>query len=219
MFIQACEEECFFIYNSDIQKCPCAPGCPNGCPCAGYQCVQGSTTTQPPSTSDNPAETTSPVSATTTPPIVHPHTNFVALNSFVEHKAVAWEWPPKMDDPTVDLLDMFEFEEPISVLNSCSLVLNGVMYVLGGSAVNTQLAVVDGCGLKMAGTLPEAVDGGLCTTFREKTQEHGIICSPTTKSKSCLRFTPEDGLRIGSKDYPDMTEQHHGGAIVLYEGM
>ena len=94
------------------------------------------------------------------------------------------------------------------------------MYVLGGSTNPTQIAVVEGCGVVSAGELTEPVDGGLCTTFYDE-DEHAIICSPTTKSRACLNFTPEEGFKPGDnkKEYPDTEEQHHGGAIVLSEGI
>ena len=184
-------------------------------------CVQGtSTTTEEPEVTSEPIlSTTAGTTTSTLPPHEHPHTNFLALNSYVEHKALAFEWLRTEPEPTIDLLDMFEYEEPVSVLNSCSVTLGGVMYVLGGSANPTQLATVSDCGIVMAGTLNEPVDGGLCTTFFDK-DEHAIICSPTVKSRKCLSFTPESGFKPGDnkKEYPDTEEQHHGGAIVLNDG-
>jgi len=187
-------------------------------------CVQGTSTTIPPETSPPIVTGTTTVagsSTSTLPPHEHPHTNFLVLNSFVEHKALAFEWLRTEPEPTVDFLDgIFEFEEPISIVNSCSVTLGGVMYVLGGSTNPTQIAIVEGCGVVPAGELTEPVDGGLCTTFYDDV-EHAIICSPTTKSRACLNFTPEEGFKPGDskKEYPDTEEQHHGGAIVLNEGM
>lgn len=182
-------------------------------------CVQGTSTTSQPEVTTRPGEIISTTEAASTiPPHEHPHTNFLALNSYVEHKAMAWEWLKSEPEPTIDILEMFEFEEPLAVINSCSLTLGGVMYVLGGSTNPTQLAVVDGCGLTSVGELTEPVDGGLCTSFFDK-DERAIICSPTSKSRKCLNFTPEEGFTIGpGKEYPNTEEQHHGGAIVLSEG-
>ena len=56
-----CFQDCGRVYDQELEKCPCRPGCPNGCPCPEFQCesptttpIFSETTTTPDYTTTNP---------------------------------------------------------------------------------------------------------------------------------------------------------------------
>ena len=101
--------------------------------------------------------TTTDATMTTIPPSQFEEDGwFLTVNSFNKKQTLQWTWPPVMSQPTMDLLESpnFEWDMGLTVDSTCSTIVNGTMYIVGGPPGNsTQFMKVNDCRLENLGEL------------------------------------------------------------------
>jgi len=71
---------------------------------------------------------------------------------------------------------------------SCSTVINGLMMIFGGTGdFESQLSVVESCGLRRLGTLPMEFYSGACNTFQSNEGNEEVLLCFAERSKDCHR--------------------------------
>ena len=155
---QECLLQCKAIYESNLNQCPCQPGCPDGCPCPHYTCphtTKPPTTTTTTTTQTTTAKTTTPVTSTattTTTSLVT--TTSTTTTSTTTQRAVpsilvlnTWKASSKpfLVQPSGNLSTnvSFLFGTKTEAYQSCSVTFQGEMYVFGGKSESTQISKIE----------------------------------------------------------------------------
>ena len=159
-----CLAVCLRDYETSLETCPCKSECPNGCPCAFYECV----------------ETTTIATTQTTP--VKPENSVLVLSTFEGYK------PPVITDANgrEDYNFLFRFAENTSAYGSCSLMFKNELYVFGSENGDfyRQISKLVGCQLRRVGNLDFDHNRGACTNFND---EKVFLCfnDQSTDWKKC----------------------------------
>ena len=128
-----------------------------------------------------------------------------------------------MNQPQYEMMESpkFEWDMGLTVESTCSTIVNGTMYIIGGPPNNaTQFMKVTNCTLENLGDLNWPADGCLATTYYRGLDEMGIVCAAGTQGgKTCYKFDPEGGLVLNHYVYKvPSTYNHNMGTIVNWKG-
>ena len=96
-------------------------------------------------------------------------------------------------------MDQFVFGSNTASYGSCSAVLNGQMFVIGGAYEERQLSVVESCGLKRIGDLPADMDCGTCNTYPDQNSFFILLCFSRNTPTECHRFDASHLKRLTSQ--------------------
>ena len=146
-----CYAKCSREYADNVLKCPCEPGCPDGCPCPEYVCPVTTTT----------ALTTTAETTTTTFPALR--TDVLILNTAFEVNVPVITNAYAREDRNF----YFLMGENTQVYGSCSVTYKNEHFVFGGFTEEKQISQIIGCELKRIGTLAFDHVYGACTNVAD----------------------------------------------------
>ena len=187
-----CNSNCLRDYTSNLELCPCQPGCPNGCPCDIYQCPE--TTTAVTSTTTAATTTSSTTSTTTTRTTKAPSqaTEVLVLNTRKNADNV-----PIITNAAgrQDTNFEFVFGEGTQVYLSCSMTWKNDLYVFGGNPNKRQISQLVGCQLTQIGELEFDHHFGACANVAD---EKLYLCFGSGDSNKCRVTLSPTGVYEGT---------------------
>lgn len=133
----ACNGNCFREYTNNLELCPCQSGCPNGCPCDVYECLDLTTE----------LSTTTTTALTTKTPL--PATEVLILStSNLLNVPVITNAAGRQDRNFV-----FLYDELAEVNNGCAVTWRNEFFIFGGRSQDKQISKLIGCQLQRVGQL------------------------------------------------------------------
>ena len=63
-------------------------------------------------------------------PKIIPCKEFLVVNSFEGNKAFAFDWNRNRDQPDIDYLDNFQFDDEVEIIRTCAASFQGKIYIL-----------------------------------------------------------------------------------------
>jgi len=89
-------------------------------------------------------------------------------------------------------LNRFRFRQNTGAIRSCSLIHDGVMYIVGGklgSNYDKQISILESCQLRQVGQMPISFEYGACNTYTNSTgKEQALLCFSSSNSNGCFRY-------------------------------
>ena len=207
-----CLTECWEKFDSDVKRCPCAPGCPSkyfdydqgavkfsflaDCPCENYDCdaIQGANTSILILYSYNnyafDQHVLSPDGSkllTLLSSNINTSYRFkIALAAFLQWLIIAC-WINIIDFSGSRVLDGFNYERETQIYYSCSVVLANKMWIFGGhtGGFKKQLSSVAQCHLKTEGTLSFELYAGAANTIEGFHRDVSALICFHSYNKEC----------------------------------
>ena len=179
-----CLSSCARDLDENLENCPCKSGCPSGCPCPNYECVDITTSLETTTAKDINQTSTTISSMSTSAPLKKKSTVLV-LNTKEPHNS-----PFLVDSKgRSDSNFYFLYGEATSAWESCSLLHKNKYYVFGGRGDQMrQISVLQGCELKRIGSLQFDFHKGSCATVADSIMYLCFSQSDVTEYTQC-RYT------------------------------
>ena len=185
--IKTCDEE--QVTNIDV--CPCSPGCSDGCPCPDYDCV-GSVPY------NNQTILVIHTKEETSKPVIMMDPNGYTYNT-----------------------NFFTIEPRTGAYHSCSALLYGQMFIFGGGteSIVRQVSIVRNCGLRRVGDLSYDFAFGGCNTFKTaQGLQEVLMCFQADNGKGCHRFDGKDFTKAPtavSDHFETSLANYNNGAFII----
>ena len=196
-----CSRNCFREYSNDLELCPCQSGCPTGCPCDDYECVETTTVL---------STTTTAATTTTTTKAPSPATEVLILNTWKSVNVPIITNVEGREDRNF----FFLYGEETEVKYSCSMTWKNEFYVFGGFSRMRHISKLIGCELKSTDRLAFDHFYGACANVGD---EKLYLCfnDKSSDTKKCRVATSPTGV---FEEINQSSFHHRGTRIAVSEG-